>query len=109
MHGPNVLNLLSYKLSKHLEIAGAKIVALLVLGLRDHARKRRSNHRGNMESAPKSGESNSKEGPWWRELTRYHWWVLIVAALGWLFDTMDQRIFILARSPALKDLLPSVG
>ena len=35
------------------------------------------------------------DGPWWRELTRYHWWVLIVATLGWLFDGMDQRIFIL--------------
>jgi MFS family permease len=46
------------------------------------------------------------ERPWWQELTRYHWWVLIVAALGWLFDTMDQRIFVLARTPALKDLLP---
>jgi MFS family permease len=43
---------------------------------------------------------------WWHELTGYHWWVLIVASLGWLFDTMDQRIFVLARSPALRELLP---
>ena len=48
-------------------------------------------------------------GPWWRELTAYHWWVLVVATLGWLFDGMDQRIFILARTPALKDLLPSAS
>lgn len=44
-------------------------------------------------------------GPWWRELNRYHWFVLIVAALGWLFDTMDQQLFNLARVPAMRELL----
>ena len=39
-------------------------------------------------------------------MTGYHWWVLTVASLGWLFDTMDQRIFVLARAPALHELLP---
>src|SRR5215475_5525407 len=43
--------------------------------------------------------------PWWRELNRYHWFVLVVAALGWLFDTMDQQLFVLARTPALSQLL----
>ena len=27
-------------------------------------------------------------GPWWAQMTRYHWFVLLVAALGWLFDKM---------------------
>jgi MFS family permease len=44
-------------------------------------------------------------GPWYRGLTRYHWFVLAVAALGWLFDTMDQQLFNLARRPALEELL----
>ncbi len=44
-------------------------------------------------------------GPWYRGLTRYHWFVLFVAALGWLFDTMDQQLFNLARRPAMADLL----
>ena len=43
--------------------------------------------------------------PWYKELTRYHWFVLIVAALGWLFDTMDQQLFNIARVPAMRDLL----
>jgi MFS family permease len=43
--------------------------------------------------------------PWWRELNRYHWFVLIVAALGWLFDCLDQQLFLLARVPAMKSLL----
>jgi MFS family permease len=47
---------------------------------------------------------------WTRELTNYHWFVLIVAALGWLFDTMDQQLFNLARAPAMQELLaPSPG
>ena len=43
--------------------------------------------------------------PWYRGLTRYHWFVLFVAALGWLFDTMDQQLFNLARKPAMVALL----
>src|ERR1700693_6460663 len=43
--------------------------------------------------------------PWFKLLTRYHWFVLIVAALGWLFDTMDQQLFVLARKPAITELL----
>lgn len=43
---------------------------------------------------------------WYRELNRYHWFVLIVAALGWLFDCLDQQLFILARQPAMAELLP---
>jgi MFS family permease len=42
--------------------------------------------------------------PWWATLTRYHWFVLVVAALGWLFDTMDQQLFNLARGPAIGEL-----
>ncbi len=49
--------------------------------------------------------STSIDQPWYRELTRYHWFVLIVAALGWLFDTMDQQLFNLARIPAMNELL----
>jgi MFS family permease len=45
------------------------------------------------------------ETPWWREVTWYHWLVLILAASGWLFDCMGQRIFVLAREPALRELL----
>src|SRR5262245_55963862 len=48
---------------------------------------------------------SSVDGSWWRELTGYHWFVFIVAALGWLFDTMDQQLFNLARAPAIKELL----
>lgn len=56
-------------------------------------------------SPPASSAGASSDGPWWRALNRYHWFVLIVAALGWLFDCLDQQLFLLARAPAMADLL----
>jgi len=47
--------------------------------------------------------------PWYRELNSYHWFVFIVAALGWLFDTMDQQLFTLSRNPAMRELLTVDG
>lgn len=53
---------------------------------------------------------NPAQPRWYHELTRYHWFVLSVAALGWMFDTMDQQLFTLARVPAMNELLaPSPG
>src|SRR2546423_8989948 len=43
-------------------------------------------------------------GPWWRQLNRYHWFVFMVASLAWLFDCLDQQIFILARNSAITAL-----
>ncbi|MFN9768773.1 MAG: MFS transporter [Planctomycetota bacterium] len=42
---------------------------------------------------------------WFLRLNKYQWFVLVVAALGWLFDTMDQQLFALARTPAMRELL----
>ena len=42
---------------------------------------------------------------WYRDLTPAQWFVLLVASLGWLFDTMDQQLFNLARRPAITELL----
>jgi MFS family permease len=44
-------------------------------------------------------------GPWYRQLTRYHWLVLTLTCAGWLLDCMDQQIFGLARRPAILELL----
>jgi MFS family permease len=38
-------------------------------------------------------------------ITPYHWLVVIFASCGWLFDCMGQRIFVLSREPALRELL----
>lgn len=62
-------------------------------------------HGHGLEEFSSEKDDTPVSGPWWRELNRYHWFVLIVAALGWLFDTMDQQLFNLARVPAMKELL----
>lgn len=54
---------------------------------------------------PSERPSSNHGGAWYKELNRYHWFVLIVAALGWLFDCLDQQLFILARQPAMRELL----
>ncbi|TWT81209.1 putative niacin/nicotinamide transporter NaiP [Planctomycetes bacterium CA13] len=38
-------------------------------------------------------------------VTWYHWTVVIIAASAWAFDCMDGRLFVLAREPALTELL----
>ena len=45
--------------------------------------------------------------PWYRDLTPYHWFVFTVASLAWLFDCLDQQLFILARNNAMESLLPA--
>jgi MFS family permease len=57
------------------------------------------------EAAPAKPDDPLDNRPWYTLLTKYHWFVLVVAALGWLFDTMDQQLFNLARVPAMRALL----
>src|SRR5436190_1393912 len=43
------------------------------------------------------------------ELNRYHWLVFVVCCLAWDLDCMDQQLFVLARDPAVADLLNISG
>src|SRR3954466_10730370 len=49
--------------------------------------------------------ADGRKYAWYRELTGYHWFVLSVASMGWMFDTMAQQLFNLARKPAIRELL----
>lgn len=44
--------------------------------------------------------------PWWKHLNGYHWFVFTMASLAWMFDCLDQQLFILARGSAMQSLLP---
>src|SRR5260221_6307067 len=57
------------------------------------------------DEVPRSIEISADMGPWYQQMTRYHWFVLVVAALGWLFDCLDQQLFVLARPAAMKELV----
>ncbi|MBX7123435.1 MAG: MFS transporter [Opitutaceae bacterium] len=45
--------------------------------------------------------------PWWRLLTREHWFVFTIASLAWFFDCLDQQLFNLARDGAMEQLMPT--
>jgi len=42
---------------------------------------------------------------WYQGVDRYAWTVLIIAALGWMFDTFDQHLFTLLRQQSITELL----
>src|SRR5258708_34365371 len=54
---------------------------------------------------PNSSASGERSLRWWQGVDRYCWIVLIIAALGWMFDTMDQNLFNLVRADSVKELL----
>jgi MFS family permease len=58
-----------------------------------------------MSAAPTSAPIPDEKLPWYRGLSKYHWFVLVVCWLAWFFDTMDQQLFVLSRTPAMKELV----
>jgi MFS family permease len=53
-----------------------------------------------------SAESLAERRYWWQYLNGTQWSVLILCALGWMFDCADQQIFTASRAIAMRDLLP---
>ncbi len=49
------------------------------------------------------------QGRWWHGLTGYQWFVFAITGLAWMFDTLDQRLFSLARISALSHLMDLAG
>lgn len=58
-----------------------------------------------VEAERRAAENEGAGLRWYQGVPRYAWTVLIIAALGWLFDTMDQNIFNLVRQPSLMAIL----
>lgn len=59
----------------------------------------------NEEPADLSVGKNGAPLKWYQGIDRYAWTVLIIAALGWMFDTFDQHLFTLMRQQSVTDLL----
>ena len=53
--------------------------------------------------APRTGWASLKD------LTPYQWFVFVVCCLAWDMDCMDQQLFVLARRPAMIELVPNVN
>lgn len=43
--------------------------------------------------------------PWYAEVTRYQWLVLVIACAGWVFDVYEGQIFNITRNDMLNDIL----
>ena len=45
------------------------------------------------------------DAPWYAEVTRYQWLVLVIASAGWVFDAFEGQLFNITRQDLLRDLL----
>ncbi len=43
--------------------------------------------------------------PWYQEVTRYQWLVLVIASLGWVFDVFEGQIFVASMQEVAPALL----
>jgi MFS family permease len=59
-----------------------------------------------MDAKAQSVAAAPASGSWWKPLSRYQKEVFVLASLAWLFDCLGQQVFVIARSPALKALMP---
>ncbi len=57
-------------------------------------------------SQPLSTPSQSR---WYEGATRYQWLVLLIASLGWVFDTFEGQIFVASMNDAMPHLLGGVA
>ena len=47
-------------------------------------------------------------GPWYHGITRHQWTVLLIASLGWIFDTFEGQVYVSSMNEAMPDLLPGM-
>jgi len=45
--------------------------------------------------------------PWYKNVTRYQWLVLLIASLGWMFDIFEGQIFVTTMNEVMSSLLPA--
>jgi len=50
--------------------------------------------------------AKANSGRWYEGVTGYHWLVLVVASLGWVFDIFEGQIFVASMEEAMPSLLP---
>ncbi len=55
-----------------------------------------------------TSDSQDLTRPWWTYLNGYHWFLFAMASCAWMFDCLDQQLFILARNNAITALAPDV-
>src|SRR5437899_2338232 len=43
--------------------------------------------------------------PWYHEVTRYQWLVLLLSSAGWVFDVFESQVFNITRNQLLAEIL----
>jgi MFS family permease len=61
--------------------------------------------RPSTDELPLAEHAQSQQRPWYAEVTRYQWLVLLLACAGWIFDIYENQIFAVTRGNMLGDLL----
>jgi len=51
--------------------------------------------------------STAVSSPWYADVTRYQWLVLLIACLGWIFDVFEGQIYEAIKNDAWRELLPN--
>ncbi len=54
---------------------------------------------------PNAAAETAPSRPWYAEVTRYQWLVLVIASAGWVFDAFEGQLFNLTRADMIPDLL----
>jgi len=50
-------------------------------------------------------ENKTPSTAWYKDMSRYHWFVFVVCSLGWGLDCFDQQIFNVKRNESLSSLM----
>src|SRR5271154_4851545 len=56
---------------------------------------------------PPPAATPARSQHWWKLLDGTQKYVFVMASLGWLFDCLGQQVFVIARNPAIKALMPA--
>ncbi len=52
-------------------------------------------------------ETGTQPTRWYTDVTRYQWFVLLIASLGWIFDVFEGQIFVASMREAMPSLVSS--
>ena len=50
-------------------------------------------------------QTAAADRPWYADVTRYQWLVLVIASAGWMFDAFEGQVFNITRGQMLADLM----
>ena len=58
-----------------------------------------------MNEASKTLSMGERPVKWYEGITRHQWTVLVIASLGWVFDTFEGQVYVSSMNEAMPDLI----